>query len=163
VSAEVVATLERFMEETSLLRTMTEVPSVAATVGEVQSYLLDVRRRQDRVEELLRTAIRIRARAHRVATRLDATANDAWDSAAVRARTAVVQPGDGFSSARERAAEANLTILDQRVTARHAAELAHVCDEAVEFLRIAFRGLDGLRYDITQLLRTYLLESHLER
>ncbi len=152
-----------YLHEAQALRALPEAPSVDATLLELHAYLLDVRRRQDRAEELLRLAIRLRGAVRRRSAGVADTAGDAWDRAAVRLRAAPVQSGDGFSSAKERAAEANLAVLDLRLAARTAATLVDLCDDAVEVIRIVYRGLDSVRFDVGQLLRTYLVESNLER
>ncbi len=126
-------------------------------------HLQDVRRRLDRVEELLTRGIRVRARAQRAAAAAQAAVDDAWDAAIRKVRAAPVQAGGEYSSARERHAEANLAVLDLRHAARRAHETAHHCEEAVEVIRVAHRGLDGVRGDALAVLRTLAFESHLER
>lgn len=163
MTADLAVVLDGYLREALDLRMGAEPPSPAADVTELRAGLLDTRRRQDRVEELLRTAVRIRARAQRAQHAATAEADDAFDTAIHRQRGATVTPGGEFTSARERTAEANLATLDARHRARRASELAHVCDEAVEVLRSAFWGLSGVREDIRDLLRATAFESHLER
>jgi len=125
--------------------------------------LREVRGRQDRIEELLRNAVRLRARVQRAAQLTQHRLDDATDQALHTNRTASVTPLGEYSSARERTAEANLATIDLRVAARDAHQLAHRCDETVDVLRLTHRGLDGVRQDIHALLRASAFESHLER
>lgn len=96
------------------------------------------------------------------------TAEDAWDRASQLVREQarnipVTRRSDEFLTGKERAADTNLAVLDQRIAARQAADLAHTCDEAVDVLRLSHRGLDGVRQDLLTILRTLAFESHLER
>lgn len=131
--------------------------------GEMSATLRDVRGRQDRVEELLRNAVRLRSRVQRAAQLTQHCLDDATDQALHNNRSASVSQLGEYSSARERTAEANLATIDLRVNARDAHQLAHRCDETVEVLRLTHRGLDGVRQDIHALLRASAFESHLER
>ncbi len=152
-----------YLAEARTLREVGPLPGVAASPVDVVGFLVDVRARQDRVEELLVQAIRLRAAAQRAAAQLSAQADDAWDTAVRRVRSAPVQSGGEYSSARERHAEANLAILDQRHAARTATDIAHRCDEIADLIRLTHRGLDTTRADAHALLRTLAFESHLER
>lgn len=131
--------------------------------ADLAATLRDVRARQDRVEELLRTTLRLRARAHRRAQLAQHGLDDAFDQALHNHRAAPVARGGEFTSAHERDAEANLATIDLRFAARTANTLAHRCDETVDVLRLTHRGLDGVRQDIHALLRAAAFESHLER
>lgn len=139
------------------------LPGPQSAPKQILDALLDVRRRLDRVEALLGRAVRIRARCARASAAAKAAADDAWDRAAQRGRSAPVARGDEFSSARERHADANLAVLDERRAAREAAGLADHADEAVEVLRLAHRGLADLRQDVMAILRALQFESHLDR
>ncbi len=157
------AVLAGYVGEVLALRLGVDTSQVGVAPALTMDHLLDVRRRLDRVEELLTQAIRVRAHAQRAATTAQVTAEDAWDTAIGQVRAAPVQPGGEYSSARERHATANLAVLDLRHAARRAAEQAHRCEEAVEVIRLAHRGLDGVRADALAVLRTLAFESHLER
>lgn len=157
------AALDGYIREAIRLRMLAEVPPVTPDPAELQRHLLDARGRQDRVEELLRVALRVRARAQRASHAASAEAKEAFDAAIHRQRSTPVQTGGEFISAREREAEANLATIDLHRAARRAAELTHVCDEAVEVIRSTYWGLSGVREDIRELLRSTAFESHLER
>jgi hypothetical protein len=163
MSDEVRAALAAYMETALELRFGVALPVSQSAPSEISECLLDVRTRLDRVEAMYTGAIRIKARAHRAAAHAKATFDDAWDTAAVDRRTAPVRRGDEYATAKERHAEANLATLDLRHSSRAADELAHHCDEAVDVLRLAHRGLDGVRQDILTMLRAAQFESHLER
>ncbi len=161
---EIRRSLDDMMAEARLLRSgLPDMPGVQAAPHEVHEYLLDVRRRLDRIEQLVAVAVRIRATARRFAQRKNDSAESAWDEAIVRIRNAPVRRGDEFSSARERAAEANLATIALRRTARDGAEALSHAEEAHEHLKLLHRGLDGVRHDTLTVLRSVQFESHLER
>jgi hypothetical protein len=156
--------LDDMMAEARTLRSGLEaMPGTAAAPHEMHDYLLDVRRRLDRIEQLVAIITRIRGNARRFCATAAAHAEEAWDEAITRIRSAPVRRGDEFSSARERAAEANLATITERRAAQDAADAAAWCDETYDHLRLLYRGLDGVRHDTLQLLRLLQFESHLER
>jgi hypothetical protein len=150
-------------EAQNLRAALPEMPDTHASPHEVHDYLLDVRRRLDRVEHLFAVCIRVHARTKRSAAQITAELDDAWDEAILKVRTAPVRRGDEYSSAKERAAEANLVTLAARRAARTAAENVLRADEALAVLRLLHRGLDGVRQDALTILRALVFESHLER
>ncbi len=161
---EVVTALDGYVGTALELRMTSALPIHDATPGELTDSLAEIRCRLDRVEELLSRVIRIRARLQRCLHAAQATLDDAWDEAVTVQRSAPVRRGgDEYTTARERHAEANLATLDLRTATRHAAELAHHADEAVEVIRLAHRGLGDLRHEVLVLLRAVQFESHLER
>lgn len=156
--------LASYIEETLELCLSYKMPDIDSDPVSVAAITLaDVRQRLDRVDTLLSNTIRLRARAYRMLATVKAEAEDAWDAAAMKRRAAPVQRGDEFYSAREREAEANLATLDKRIGVRKATEVAHLCDEAHDVIRIHHRGLDRVRADVLALLRAAQFESHLER
>jgi len=156
--------LNTHLTEAILLRgELPPMPGTQAAPHEVHEHLLDVRRRLDRVEHLLALGLRVRAMAHRGVARSTADAEEAWDDAILRVRSAPVRRGDEYSSARERAAEANLATIEARRAVRAAQDAASHCDEAVDVLRTLHRGLDSVRQDTLAVLRLMQFESHLER
>ncbi len=161
--AEKQAAADVYLREARALRAVDPLPDAQAPPHEVHGYLLDVRRRLDRLEQILALATRARALAKRTATEALTTADEAWDEACMKIRTNPVRRGDEYSSARERAAEANLACLSTSRAARRAAEsLAHA-DELLDVLRLLHKGLDGVRQDTLTTLRLVQFESHLER
>lgn len=159
---ELNATMFDYFTEAKQLRDgLPAMPDTHAAPYEVHDYLLDVRRRLDRVEHLLGAAARVRSAARGFATRAGYEADDEWDAAIVKINNRPVVRE--FSSARERAAEANLATLDARRRARESAAYLAIADDAVESLRLIHRGLDGVRHDTLTILRLVQFESHLER
>lgn len=155
--------LQSMVDEALEHRITAILPPVGASSAMVQESLHAVRQRLDRVEELLGKALTLRARAHSRATNAQHVLDDAWDLAAQRRRTAPVAFGAEYTSARERNAEANLATLDQRAAQRIHADAAQRCDNAVEFLRLTYRGLEGIRQDHHMILRALQFESSLDR
>ncbi len=160
-SAELHAALVSATQEIVVLRSSVVVPGAYATTSDLLDAVLDVRRRLDRVEELLGNLLRIRAEAKRKHTAVAIAVEDAWDAAAVRARNSSVR--DEYTSARERTAATNLEVLDLRRAERSADEDARRCDEAVEFARLRYSGLTGLRQDIIAIVKARQFESSLDR
>lgn len=155
--------VEKYIEEAQQLRAVDTMPGTQAPPHQIHDYLLDVRRRLDRVEHILALATRARAVAKRTASQAAAAAEEAWDDAILKIRNNPVRRGDEYSSARERAAEANLACLSERRTAKAAADSLTYADELVDIVRLIHRGLDGVRQDTLALLRLVQFESHLER
>lgn len=139
------------------------LPDSSAGNKQIVDTLLDVRRRVDRVEEVYGKAIRLRAEARRQHTAVKAVVEDAWDRSAVAARRASVGRGDEYATARERHAMANLDVLELRRDERSAGQVVDVCDEAVEMLRLTYRGLVDLRQDFLAILRSIQFETTLDR
>lgn len=153
--------LDEYSREAVQLRMGAELPRHDSAPSDVLHCLLDVRQRLDRVEELLATSLRLRGVATRQLTACRIIADDAWDEAAVAARQSGVR--DEYSSAKERTAVANLEVIDLRRAERKADEIARVCTETVEFLRLRYNGLAGVRQDLLAWLRSVQFESTLDR
>lgn len=151
----------RWTAEALDLRMGARLPATDASTGILLEALLDVRSRLDRVEEILANALGLRSMAARKHTAIRSAVEDAWDAAAVRGRSAGVR--DEYSSAKERAAAANLEVLDLRRLERVADSQFRRCDEAVELVRLRLRGLQEVRQDILAVVRIRQFESTLER
>jgi len=153
--------LDKSVDECVRLRMAAQLPGVDASSKELLDCLLDVRARMDRVEELLATGLQLRGLAARKHTVLRIQVDDAWDEVAVRQRQHAVR--DEYSSARERAAVANLEVLDLRRLERGAELHTRLCDEAVESIKLRLRGLGDVRQDVMAIIRTRQWESTLDR
>lgn len=160
---ENLSVVETYTDEARALRAVDPMPDTQAPPHEVHAYLLDVRRRLDRVEQILAVTTRARAAVKRVAVDTAAAAEDAWDTAILKVRNNPVRRGDEYSSARERAAEANLECLSARRAARRATESLSHAEELLDVVRLLHKGLDGVRQDTLTTLRLVQFESHLER
>lgn len=158
---ELRSVLSRHNDECIRLRMGAVLPRPDASTGELLDALLDVRRRLDRMEELLVTVLQLRGLAARTHTALRIQADDAWDEVAVRQRQAAVR--DEYSSAKERAAAANLDVLDLRRAERAGERTLRLCDEAVESIRTRYRGASDVRQDILAVVRIRQFESAMER
>lgn len=119
--------------------------------------LVQVRASLDRLEEILSRATRARGRVLRATTHAKALADDRWDEIAKNTRH------QEFTATREKYADINLETLEERRTARAAEHLLSAVNEAYEIIRLAHRGLEGVRQDYLAMLRTLSFESHLER
>lgn len=128
-----------------------------ATPQHIRIALLDVRARLDRIEEILSNFIRLRGATVRQAVAARHAAGDAWDAHAVAARR-----GD-YEGAKERYAQWSVATLDEQRSARQAEKQQSVLDEAVEIVRLVYKGLDATRYDLHVLLRSISIELPGER
>jgi hypothetical protein len=153
--------LASLTDEAIRLRMEVTLPGPHAPGDELLACLLDVRVRLDRLEEILGNTLRLRSGAVRRTTALRIQLDDAWDEAAVRQRQSTVR--DEYSSAKERAAATNLEVLDLRRAERTADADARSCDEAVEQIRLRYRGLSDLRQDIHTIVKARQFESTLDR
>jgi hypothetical protein len=153
--------MEALVSECVHLRSAAQLPRVDASSGELLEALLDVRRRLDRVEELLATALQLRSVASRNHTLRNIQVDDRWDEVAVRLRQSAVR--DEYSSAKERAAAANLEVINERRTERVARLSLALCDDAVDRIRLRMRGLQDLRQDLLALVRMLQWETTIDR
>ncbi len=163
--ADISDLLDAYVTEVLELCLGYEAPDWGA-VGHVEAStrtLADIRKRLDRVDELLSNTITLRGRLHRIATAAKSVADHAWDTAAMKRRAAPVQRGEEFYSAREREAEANLASINERHTAKQAADQAHTADTAYEVIRLNQRGLERVRTDLLAVMRAVQFESSLDR
>ncbi len=118
--------------------------------SDVLDSLLELRQRLDRVEELVFKAVQLRGRVKLSTDVAVATAQDAMDRVVQAAR----DRGEQYVTAAEKVAEANLATRDQRLDAREAIALSGRCDDAVEMLRLVYKGLEANRQDHLAILRT---------
>jgi hypothetical protein len=123
--------------------------------------LLEARAALDRVEEILSAATAMSSAAKLRARELAEAADDALDTA-VAAR---MKRAREFEGARERLADARLSVLGagQIQAARAAQKVADMAADIEARVRLAHRGLDGLRQDLAAALRHVSWESNLDR
>ena len=155
------STLAAMVDESLRLRMAAQLPKPDASTGELLDALLVVRSSIDRMEELLATSLQLRGFAARKHTVCRVQVEDAWDEVAVRTRQSAVR--DEYSSAKERAAAANLEVLDLRRLERRAQRDLQICDEAVESIRLRHRGASDLRQDVLAVIRIRQFETAMER
>lgn len=156
-------TLNSYIEEVYRLRFNADVSKPGEGPSEILARLMTTRKSLDRIEELFMSCLRVKAKANRMKDSAQATVEDEWDQAVMNTRSATVVRGSDMIGPRERYANANLATLATRRNARSVAELASVADEAVDVIRVAYRGLDSVRQDLNTVLRTLQFESSLER
>jgi hypothetical protein len=127
-----------------------------ARFGEV---LLEARANLDRVEEILSQASAMASAAKIRARELAELADDELDRAiAKRSKRA-----RDFEGARERLADAGLTALGPRQEARSAQKVADMAVSVEARIRLAHRGLDSLRSDLSTALRHVSWEANNDR
>lgn len=161
MSDELSGLLDDYRAEVIELRMGAVLPGAYASTQDLLDSLLDVRQRVDRVEEILGNVLRLRATAALKHTAIRIQVDDAWDEAAVRQRASSVR--DEYSSAKERTAATNLEVLDLRRIERVADGVTRRCDEAVEFIRLRYRGLTDVRQDLLTIIKARQFESSLDR
>jgi hypothetical protein len=130
----------------------------------VLDSLINVRKRLDRVHELMAQSTRLKSRAIRSKFAAKYDAEDAWDHSLEKQRTASVRRNSNdFEGPRERYSKANLDSFDEQRAKRKAEATASRVEEADEVIRQCHWGLDTLRQDHITILRTLGFESSLER
>lgn len=123
------------------------------------SQLIAARQRADRVEELL-------SKAKRVQSRLSAAQKEAAYEAQVKRDTALAEGARNraeFSIGDERRAEANLLSFEEKRKERKAQAMVDVADAVTDGIKDAHWGLSGWRNDMRDIVRSFQLESNLER
>jgi len=128
-------------------------------VAEVTDFLLRVRQRSDRVDELLAKTTRAKARARRAKEEAEFLAEQAlYKATQVHAGRRV-----DFSAAREREADAKLDAFEERRLAHQANRLVNVTSEAYDVVNQVHWQLDAMRKDLRATLHAFQFESSLER
>jgi hypothetical protein len=136
-----------------------EVPEIGDGPEKFSAALLKARASLDRVEEILSQATALSSAAKIRARELAEQADDELDREIVK-RSARARD---FESARERVADAGLAVLGPRQQARSAQKVADMAANIEARIRLAHRGLDGLRQDLAAALRHVSWESNLDR
>jgi len=135
------------------------LPEAGTAPQEVLESLVRVRRRLDRVEEILAEVLAISGKLSRLSAAIEASASEKWDEALVSDPR--INSG-GFVAPKEKYAQANLTTLTERRKAVLASDYASKGSEAVDIVRLAHRGLDALRYDHVVMIRATTVMTSLE-
>ncbi len=113
----------------------------------------DIRRKIDRLEELLNNCVRVRASYKRMVDREQAALDEAWDRA-VRDSKPKVAFGSDMIAPRERYADANLKTLEQHRKLLSTKELLSHVQETEEIVRNCYKGLDGLRLELASVIKS---------
>ena len=135
------------------------LPPVESGLDVVLASLLRVRKRLDRVEELLSTLIRVRGRYRVSAEVIEAQYQQAWDDALTSDPRLQARE---FVAPREKYAHADLAAFTQKRTLLKAKDSLAQIEDGVEQVRLAHKGLDSLRYDHVVLIRAATVMSSLE-
>lgn len=135
------------------------LPEPGTPLDDVLVSLVHVRRRIDRVEEILSEAIRARGRIRRMHDTAQATVQEKWDEAVT---TDPRINSGSFVAPKEKYAQANLATMSLKRQMLLATDALSRADDAVEVIRQAHRGLDSLRYDHVVLIRAQTVLSSLE-
>ena len=148
----------RWLAEVADLR-KSDLPEPGDGPEKYAAALLVARASLDRVEEILSQATAMASAAKIRARELAEVADDALDAAIV----ARMKRARDYEASRERIADASLTVLPQRQQARAAQKAADMAVSIEVRVRLAHRGLDGLRQDLAAALRHVAWESSLDR
>jgi hypothetical protein len=138
-----------------------EVPEIGDGPEKFSAALLKARASLDRVEEILSQATALSSAAKIRARELTDRADDKLDTVLmVRSKRA-----REYESARERLADAKLdpSVFPLIREARAAQKVADMAANIEARVRLAHRGLDGLRQDLAAALRHVSWESNLDR
>lgn len=161
--AKITNYLTKVVSEVISLRYGASLPPTFSGAQQVLDSLVDVRRRLDRVEELLVYTIQIKGRAHSENELKKSQADQHWAEALRQGKRSPVMRGNEYEGPRERYAEADLATLNERREARQSQDLEDFANSCLDVIRTAHRGLDGLRQDHLAVLRAAQMENALER
>jgi hypothetical protein len=153
--------VQPWLAEVSMLRGEVRelVPEHGDMPDKAYRALLAVRAALDRVEEILSNAVALRSGA-------EMSARDKADLAATELDRAIVARSArarDFESARERIAAASIDVIQYTQQARAAQKLADQAISVEARIRLAHRGLDATRSDMTAVLRHLAWESSMDR
>lgn len=130
----------------------------------VQTHALyEIRSSLDRLDEILVKVLRVRAKARRSAFTAEAELESSFDQALDALLSSPTKRGGEFISAKERASEVNLTILNEKRVAFIARRASDTCDHAAEIIKKLHRDLDSIRQDISLVVRSKAFESSIDR
>lgn len=125
----------------------------------VRHELERVRRRSDRVDELLANVTQARGRAKRARDQAAFSAEVAYDTNATQAASKRRE----FSSGRERHSEAQLQSLEERRIAHRMGRIVSVTEESYEVIKQVHFQLGAIRNDLRATIHSLQFESSLER
>ncbi len=153
--------LKAHVDEAISLRFQDNDIPISSPANLIDSLLL-VRKRLDRVEELLQILTRARGRALRASQEAERAAQEAWDQASVASRTGPSRRSE-YDGARANNADNNLATLSQQRHAFQAKRVFEFVHECYQVVKTVYYGLDNFRQDHLAIIRAMSFESHLER
>lgn len=148
------------------LRNVGHVPSLEHGPLPLTEMLVTVRARMDAIEVLQDEIIAFRTRARVLLKESEAAVDDKWAERVVQppsTRRRASFDGTFDTAPRERYAQADLAVLEDRRKARRRDRVMDACNDAVDRVRVTYRGLDGVRMDLHAMLRGLSVETRLER
>lgn len=132
-------------------------------IDAMNSLLTRVRKRADRVDELLAHATMARGRFRRARDQAAFSAEIAYDEATSQNKENRARIGEAdFSTREERNAAANLLSLNEKRAAHEARRLVSVAEEAYDVISQIHWQLDAIRKDLRASLHSLQFESKLE-
>lgn len=157
--------LQTRVTEVRELRDVPPLPDLEHGPLPIYEQLREVRARMDQVEVILNEVLSFRTRARALLREAEATVDDKWAERVTQPRQNRRKSFDGsFDAApREKYAEADLAVLSDRKKARKRERIMDACGDAVDQIRTAYRGLDGVRSDLHLMMRGLSVETRLER
>jgi hypothetical protein len=155
--------LDNRVKEAVALRYEEVKLSKDSTQPEVLAALVNLRKRLDRIEGLYIEVSRIRAKMYTTKAVYKTISDDAWDIASIKKRKSSAVWGSDYSGKEERYAEIKREIMKELKETRLAEEMFTFADDAYKMIRTLHSGLDGTRQDLLAWLRTFKIESSMER
>lgn len=152
MSEKVKAAVKVILEEALSLRQAIEV-NFSSADEDLAEARQDIRRKIDRLEELLNVVVRIRYSYKRSVEKDQFELDEAWDRA-VRDSKPKVAFGSDMIAPRERYADANLKTLEQHRKLNESKEVLSHVQEAEEVVRNCYKGLDGLRLELSSVIKS---------
>lgn len=160
------AKLREAVDVARKLRDVGALPPIEHGPVAVLSMLQLVRVRLDEVETVLSQVSSFRTGARALLREAEASVDDKWAESVGQAPASAPNRASfsGFETApRERYAKADVAVLGERRAARKRGRVLDAASDALDQIRLAHRGLDGIRMDLHLLLRAQGIEGRYER
>lgn len=154
-------TYSAWLGEVEQLR-FAQVPEPDSSPEVIREALLLSRANLDRLEAIYSLSMAQRGAFERKAQEMEDAADDAWAEIAAKA----VQTGHGardYEGSKERYARFDMLNIDRRRDARQWRQAAKVAGEADARIRLAYYGLQNVMQSLRDALRSFTLESSLDR
>jgi hypothetical protein len=151
-----------WLEQAEKLRFGFAVPGPGAVPEQIRDALLTARAHMDSLETYLSMAINQRAAFRTRAREIRAAADDNWDRLAATAN----QQGRGardYEGSKERYSRFNVDNFGPEREARLWRQASEIADECYDRIRLHYYGLRDTVMDLREALRSFTLESNLDR
>lgn len=156
------ARLAEALDEAEELRFTGSLPTPVSGAEAVLDALVAVRANLDRVEGIYTDLVRFRTGIRVVWKAATSEVDDKWaDRVANKTsgKRAAFSGGD-IEGPRERYAQADLSVLPQRINARKREQVMDAVNDAVHVLDQIKRGLEGVRMDLHSVMRLMTAPEH---